>query len=480
MNILIVSHEVAPLAKVGGLADVVGALPKALKKLGHDVRIVMPGYKMVLADPRWQVHNFVSFEVPINPVWGLDAKSHWTELAQIPIYMLKVGDWFDETTSSETIYLPGEDQHIAFAKAVLAFVKQVGWIPDVIHTHDWHTGLVPVFMRESHAEDWQSVGSVHTIHNLAYQGVFAPGTITKAGLDWELFDHHRLETYGQFNFLKSACVYADRVNTVSPTYAQEIQAPGFGCDLEGVMKFLAAQGRLTGILNGIDQDEFNPSKDVRIAQKYGANDLEGKKACKSDLLERLGWQTDPAIPLAGAVSRISSQKGFDLLLAASNALADIPLRIVVQGLGEPWIADRLEALQNERPDRFRFAKRFDIDLAQRIYAGADMFLMPSAFEPCGLGQLIAMRYGTVPVVRKTGGLADTVVDGVTGFVFEEKTPEALVETCRKACELYRDAEAWQKLVVSGMEQDFGWKESAKRYVELYETAISDRRAVKKK
>lgn len=452
-----------------------GSLPKALKARGHDVRILMPGYRMVREDPRWAAKPIVApFEVALNPVWSVEASADETAIGDIPVFLLRAGEWFDETVSSETVYLPGEDQHIAFGRAALELCRKLDWIPDVVHTHDWHTGLIPVFMREGNDPIWDSVGSVHTIHNLAYQGVFPPETTVKAGLRMELFDMHRLETWGQLNFLKNGCVYADRTNTVSPTYAQEIQTPEYGCTLDGVMRHLQVQGRLSGILNGIDLAEFNPATDPRLPVNYSADDLSGKEACRKALLKELGWTKESKIPIAGVVTRLSQQKGLDLVVAAAEKLAALPMRLVVLGVGEPWIADRLFALENEFPERVRFIQRFDLELAQRIYGGSDLFFMPSAFEPCGLGQLFAMRYGTIPIARRTGGLADTVRDAETGFIFEEKTPEALLEACRRAAEAFA-SDGWKPMIERAMREDFGWERSAEEYERLYEAAVEARR-----
>jgi starch synthase len=474
-KILFVSHEVAPFAKVGGLADVAGSLPLALREQGHDVRVLMPAYRMVLENREWAPRPLAGeAPVAVNPLWTVSASAFETRMGEVPVWLLRAGNWFDATVSSETVYLPGENQHIAFARAALELCRRMDWSPDVVHSHDWHTGLLPVFLKEPGGEAFAATASVHTIHNLAYQGVFPPETVLQAGLPWELFDMHRLETWGQFNFLKAACVYADRVNTVSPTYAQEIQTAEYGCTLEGVMRHLAENGRLTGILNGIDLNRFDPASDSHIAAPYGVAQLEGKAACRQALLDELGWDSEPEIPVAGIVTRLSQQKGLDLVLAAAKELAELPLRIVVLGVGEPWIAERLLELQAERPDRFRLANRFDEGLAQRIYAGSDLFLMPSSFEPCGLGQMIAMRYGTLPVARRTGGLADTIADGKDGFLFEDRTAGALLECSRRACATLADPDRRQAMLQAAMGRDFGWTASAQSYARLYEEAIEAR------
>ncbi len=462
---------------MGGLADVIGSLPLALKAMGHDVRILMPAYRMVREHIEFGFRAVLDpSPVAINPVWSVDASVWKGEHRGVEVYLMRAGEWFDHTVSSETIYLPGEDQHIAFAKAALDSLKRLEWIPDVIHSHDWHTGLLPVFLKESKDPVWANTASVHTIHNLAYQGVFEPEVVAKAGLDEALFNMHQLETWGKFNFLKSAMVFADRVTTVSPTYAEEIRTEEFGCTLDGVTNHLAETGRLTGILNGIDMKTFDPSHDPRICTSYSAEKPEGKSGCRESLLQRLGWVGEPEVPIAGVVTRLSAQKGFDLLAAGADEISKLPLRMVILGVGEPDVAHKLEALQTEHRDRIRFINRFDLELAQRIYAGSDMFIMPSLFEPCGLGQLIAMRYGSVPIVRKTGGLADTVTEGENGFVFEEKSAAGLISACRRAVEAYHRKEDWKKLVATGMKRDSSWEASAKEYSKLYREAVESRKA----
>lgn len=471
MKILFLSHEVAPWAKVGGLADVAGSLPKALRARGHDVRILMPGYRMVLENPG--VIKSVSIpdlEVAINPVWSKSGTVFQAELDEVPVYLLGDDEWFSDTVSSETIYLPGSSQHLFFSRAALAMCEKLGWIPDVIHCHDWHTGLTPVMIREADPAVWGNTASVFTIHNLAYQGEFPFEILGQAGLDERLYNMHELETYGSVNFLKAGCVFADKVNTVSPTYAREIQTPEFGCRLEGLMRYQANQGRLCGILNGIDIVAFNPANDPAIPAHYTVEDLSGKRACKERLLEKLGIVAQPNAPLLGMVTRLSSQKGIDLVLDVIDRLALLPAQVVIQGLGEKWLVDRCRQLSERFPYHFRFVEKFDAELAQQIYAGSDCFLMPSAFEPCGLGQLIAMRYGTLPIVRHTGGLADTVHEGVDGFVFADHNAEALLATVRRANFAFAHPERWQEMIVHAMNRDSSWARSASLYEQTYDDA----------
>lgn len=471
LKILFVSHEVSPFAKVGGLADVAGSLPKALKAMGHDVRVLMPAYQMVLDDPTWKATPVGEpFNVAINPIDSKMATLHETKLpgSDVPVWLLGTDEWFTETVSSQTVYLPGSSQHIFFSKATLALCKETDWIPDVIHCNDWHTGMIPVLMRESGDRTWDTVASVFTIHNLAYQGEFGSDVLDQLGLPQSLFNMYQLETFGAVNFLKSGCVYADQVTTVSPQYAAEIQTDQFGCKLEGVMNFLREKGRLSGILNGIDQDVFNPETDPKIAAHFSRNDLAGKEKCRTALMEELHMAQIPNAPLIGVVSRLDHQKGMDMLLEVADRLFLCPMQLIVQGLGDENLAQRFRSLADRFPYHFRFVERFDADLAQKIYAGADMFAMPSTFEPCGLGQLIAMRYGTVPIVRATGGLANTVTEGQTGFVFNENDSQALLATCRRAGFAYGHQEAWQGLMRSAMSYNSSWSRSATAYSQIYE------------
>lgn len=476
MKILFVSAEVSPLAKVGGLADVAGSLPKALAELGHEVRVAMPCYGMIENQHALRIDS-VNGEFPVGSGMLWERTARMGELANgpVPIWLIGGHERFSSAMSSQEVYQSGYEQYVFFAKAVLEACKRTGWIPDVIHANDWHTALIPVLMREGSDATWNSVGSIYTIHNLAYQGVFGRDVLDYAGLPQSLFTWDKLETWGAFNFLKAGCAYADYVNTVSPTYAQEILTPDFGAGLWGLMRHLRDKDRLFGILNGIDLQEFNPGTDPALTHNYDAERPDGKAQCKLDLLNEIGMEPIDGAPLAGIVSRLSEQKGMDLLLAALDRIVEIPIQVFVQGVGDPWLADQFDAAAKRHPWHFRFAERFDIVLGERAYAGCDIFLMPSAFEPCGLGQMIAMRYGTVPLVRKTGGLADTVTDGENGFVFEERTPEGLLETLRRAKAVYDQPEEWHRLRGRAFESDFSWRRSAREYENLYSAASLERR-----
>lgn len=476
LKILMVSVEVAPFAKVGGLADVAMALPKALRRAGHDARIFMPGYGMITHNTAYDVRVALEpFSCPVNKHWSVPTSVKHIEQDGVPVWLLDGNGIFDPIMRSEDVYTPNRDAYLYMAKAILASCEKLGWIPDVIHCHDWHTGFLPVILRELGGDAWRDVACVYTIHNLAYQGEFGYDTLAAAGIPEKLFNMHQLETFGGVNFLKSGCVFSDQVNTVSPNYATEILTEEYGCGLWGVMRDLADLGRLRGILNGIDLDVFDPASDPHLASNYSFENPSGKANCKASLQRELELPVAPNVPLVSMVTRLSNQKGFDHVIRSAYGFLDSPAQFVVLAVGDPWAAGELHALQREWPDRVRFVERYDAPLAQRIYGGSDIFLMPSAFEPCGLGQLIAMRYGTVPVVRRTGGLADTVFEGKNGFVFEHRNPRELHDAMKRAIHAFGDQKRWSELVAAGMSGDYGWEKSAAEYVAMYGDAIHARR-----
>lgn len=467
MKVLFVAVEVAPWAKVGGLADVAGSLPQALRDLGHEVRVIMPAYGMATQG----LQPKRTFKVQVN----LDNRYKANLYELDGIWMVNAPEFFGNAMRSEEIYAYGRDAYLFFTQALITLCEEEGWIPDIVHANDWHTGFTPVFVREKGGAQWGKTATVFTIHNLLYQGTFGPDTLEAAGLDEALFTMDKLETWGGVNFIKSACVFADMVNTVSPTYAQEIQTEAYGVGLWGLMRDLYKLGKLRGILNGIDTDFFNPETDPSIAAPFSADDIQGKSRCKQALQQELGLPDQPERPLVGIVSRLSDQKGFDLILKQAYGMLGLPTQFVALGTGDPWAAQQLRLLEKEWPDRVKFIERYDASLAQRIYAGADIFLMPSAFEPCGLGQMIACRYGTVPLVRKTGGLADSIHDGENGLVFEQKSARELYETLRRATALFQNKGEWTALVHRCMQTDFSWTHSARLVATMYEDALAARR-----
>jgi len=486
LKVLIVSVEVAPLAKVGGLADVAGALPKALRALGHDVRIAMPCYRMIEKNPDYPVRTVVkSLPVPINPMTTEEAIIRRTRLKDgTPVYLIGHKHYFTEATESKKIYALEPEPYIFFDRAIPLMLQELDWIPDVIHANDWHTGFVPVYIRILHAHqpEWQQVGLVFTIHNLAYQGEFGYELLWKAGLPEWLFHYERLEFYGKVNFLKGGVVYSDMVNTVSKTYAKEIQTPEYGCRMEGLLQYIASQGRLEGIVNGIDYEEYNPATDPRIPAHYSANDPSGKAKCKEALQKECGFTVNPNAPIIGMITRLADQKGLDLIAPIVKQILNLGFQFVVLGTGDPRYEELFKQLAKEHPEQMRAFIGFDPDLAQRIYAGSDMFLMPSRFEPCGLGQLMALRYGTIPIVRKTGGLADTIADFSprtgkgNGFVFEQYDPAELLKAIKRALKAYQQPEVWRKLVDTALRSDYSWNRAAGEYADLYLRALEQRKA----
>ncbi|MFZ4508781.1 MAG: glycogen synthase [Fimbriimonas sp.] len=469
---LFVAAEAAPFAKVGGLADVIGALPKALRKLGVDARVLIPAYALVTSDPRWAVTQATDpFQVRMNDHWSEPSGLLETEVDGLPVCLLQSDRFFADCSSSQSLYGPGFERHLFLSAGTLAAMEQLDWIPDVIHCHDFHTGFLPVLLKEKAGPVWSKTASIFTIHNLAYQGEWGTEVLDALGLSHDLFTPDKLETWGRVNFLKAGCAFADRVNTVSPNYAREIQSPEYGCALEGLMRYLNDQGRLSGILNGIDTTVFDAATDPHIPATYWPDHLEGKATCRTKLIEECGFTADNQTPVVGLIGRLSHQKGLDLVLSRIEELVKLPIQLVVLGSGDPVLADALRLAEYDFPGNVRFFDRFDEALAQRIYAGSDLFLMPSNFEPCGLGQLIALRYGTLPIVRATGGLRDTVFNDVNGFVFYDRSPDALVGAVERAVNTWRDQEARLAMVGRAMAGDYGWTESARKYVDLYGAAL---------
>lgn len=461
MRVLFVTAELAPSAKVGGLADVAYGLPKALAQLGIDVRVVVPGYRYLWRDAR----PVVETEVPINPSWILPMAVGEMEGTPVPTYLVSADCFFSGVDAPEELYSPGRDAYLFLARAVPALCHALRWRPDVVHANDWHTGFVPVVLREG-GEDWGDVSTVFTIHNLGYQGGFGLETLDAVGLPRSLFNHHQVEAWGAVNFLKAGAAYSDQVNTVSPTYSREIQTPEFGFGLDGLMRHLADHGRLSGILNGIDTETHDPQTDPALDANFSAGDLAGKAEGKRRLMAELGLGDGP---LFSIVSRLSEQKGFGLVLSRIGQIVAGGGSLVVLGVGSEEIAHELRKAEAEAPGRVRFVNRYDAVLGQRIYAASDWFLMPSAYEPCGLGQMFAMRYGALPIVRATGGLADSVEHGVDGITFQEPTPEAFGEAIAQAIAIH-PTQRRHEMVAAAMAKDFSWPARASEYVALYHRA----------
>ncbi|MBI2468775.1 MAG: glycogen synthase GlgA [Candidatus Rokubacteria bacterium] len=484
-RILFVASEVEPFAKTGGLADVVGALPKALEGLGHDVRVFMPKYRGVegVTGPLRPLVPRLAVPIGDRVVEGAVLEGRMGRA--VPVYFLAQDHYYDRTTlytTPEGDYEDNCERFVFFARAALEALGRLDWMPQVVHVHDWQTGLVPVYLETLYrdAPVGRDVATVFTIHNLAYQGLFWHYDLPMTGLGWDLFTPAGIEFYGKLSFLKGGLVFADLLTTVSPTYAGEIQTPEYGEGLDGVLRERGAD--LVGILNGIDYEGWNPATDAEIPKRFGPDDLDGKAACREALREELGLAAaGPAAPLCGMVSRLVDQKGLDLVLAEAPGIVAAGGQLALLGSGDERYERAFTALAAAHPGAVAVRLGFDAGLARRIYAGADCFLMPSRYEPCGLGQLIALRYGTIPIVRRTGGLADTVREWGpatgrgTGFGFETYTPEACGGAVARALQAYRDPAGWRRLVRNAMAEDFSWEASAQHYVNCYRKAMKTAR-----
>jgi len=475
VRIVFVASEGVPHSKTGGLADVVGALPKALAGMGHEVEVLLPRYRMT--KPGRALPQIRSLTIPLSSGFKFASIQDGGNPGGVQSYLVDCPEFFDR----EGLYQEkGEDypdnaqRFAAFSLAALEFMKHSATPPDVIHCHDWQAALVPIYLRNLYNGDpfYRNTSVVFTIHNLGYQGLFPPHTLPQISLHAGLFTVEGLEYYGKVNLLKGGIVFSDFVTTVSRKYAEEIQTPEFGYGLEGVLR--SRGERLQGILNGVDYDAWNPATDKLLAANYTPENLQGKQACKKALLEKMG-AASPVLdrPVIGIVSRFAAQKGFDLIAGIAEQLAALDLYIVALGTGEPAYEELFRAMATKYPDKFLVKVAYDNTLAHQIEAGADMFLMPSRYEPCGLNQIYSLKYGTVPVVRATGGLDDTIEafdgKGGTGFKFSDYTPEALLACIQQAVETYRQPKVWHRLVQNCMKKDFSWPTSAKQYVKIYQS-----------
>jgi starch synthase len=495
MRIVVASSEAVPFSKTGGLADVATALANALAELGHSVWLIAPHYPQVYA--RSGAANGIPieptgthFEVPLGArhAAGEILRSRLPGSA-VTVLLVNQPNYFDRAglyQANGSDFRDNCERFIFFSRAVLVVSRQLRLRPDVIHANDWQTGLIPALLAaECPAEDpLAETGSLFTIHNMAFQGMFWHWDMLLTGLDWKYFNWRQMEFHNQISLLKTGIVFADLVTTVSPSYAREIQTPEFGYGLDGVLR--SRRGDLLGILNGIDTKIWNPQTDGALAAKYSIVDVEeGKRACKRQLQEQIGLPARDDVPLFGIVSRLTDQKGMDLIAQAADGLLARDIQICVLGSGEKHYEDLLIGLSKRLPERIAVKIGFDETLAHRVEAGCDFFLMPSRFEPCGLNQMYSLAYGTVPIVRAVGGLADSVVDAspaniangtATGFCFTEYSADALVKTIERALAAFADKPEWLRLVRAGMNQDWSWRRSALQYVRAYERAAAKRRA----
>src|ERR1700758_1119264 len=475
MHIAFVASECVPFSKTGGLADVVGALPRALAAAGHQVSVYLPRYRMTkLPDAQTVVR---SVTVPFDDEYRFCSVVTGGSHSGIRFYFVDYPPYFDRDALYGTPagdYPDNAERFALFSRAVLEASKVIG-APQIFHCHDWQSALVPVLLRTVYAEDpaFRDVGTVFTIHNMGYQGLFPPETLPLLMLPWDLFTMSKMEFFGQVNFLKGALTYSDYVTTVSKKYSQEIQTTEYGFGLEGVLRDRAAT--VTGILNGVDYEEWSPQTDKFIVAKYSPQDLAGKALCKKDLLAAFGvTNADPKIPVIGIVSRFAAQKGFDLIAQVADRLAREEMIVVALGAGDKTYEEMFVRLNKQFPNKIAVKVAYDNAIAHKIEAGSDMFLMPSRYEPCGLNQIYSLKYGTVPIVRATGGLDDTIepwdarTGKGTGFKFTEYNGESLLLTIKQALTAYRDQTSWQALMRNGMNKDFSWAASAREYGKVYE------------
>jgi starch synthase len=456
------------------LADVVGALPKALARLGHEVVVILPRYRM--AKPGKAESGMRSLTLPLGSGYRFASIQDGGVAGSVRTYLVECPFFFDRAglyQENGEDYPDNEQRFAAFSFAALELTKRLAAPPDIIHCHDWQTALVPVYLRNLYQEDdfFRNTSVVFTIHNLGYQGLFDPRILPQISLPENLLTVDSLEFYGKVNLLKGGLVFSDFITTVSRKYAEEIQTPEFGCGLEGVLR--SRSSRLRGILNGVDYNDWNPATDELIAAHYSPKDMKGKLDCKKALLEKMGVSDPvPGRPVLGIVSRFAAQKGFDLIAEIADELAAMELYVVALGTGEPVYERIFRSMAKKYPDKFLVSVAYDNKLAHQIEAGSDMFLMPSRYEPCGLNQIYSLKYGTVPIVRATGGLDDTIeaFDGRTGtgFKFDDYTGTALLKAIREALAAYRQPEVWRQLVASGMRKDLSWGKSARQYVEVYQ------------
>src|SRR5215471_13714319 len=465
-----VSSEAAPYAKTGGLADVVGAVPAALQELGDEVAVVLPRYASIDLKAARRVWENLRIHLGLG---GFDV-TIYQAAAPYPVYLIDCPLLFDR----KALYGEGghdyPDNHVRFAlfsKAALAVARHL-FRPDIFHCHDWQAGLVPAYLRSTFAGDPTFMGcrTVFTIHNLGYQGLFPITAMPEVSINGTLLTPAGMEYWGRVSYLKAGLVFSDALTTVSPTYAREIQTPEMGFGLDGVLR--ARANVLTGILNGVDYNEWSPEVDPHIPARYSASDLSGKQTCKRQLLEEFGLPAAAAMkrPLLGIVSRLSSQKGADLIAQAAAQILAQDVYLVALGAGDREYEDFFRRMQQEHPSRISARIGFDNALAHRIEAGTDMFLMPSKYEPCGLNQIYSLRYGTPPVVRATGGLDDTI-EADTGFKFAEYSPLACLEALRSAIRAYGNPDARRRMMRSGMQKDYSWKRSAAQYFALYQRLL---------
>jgi starch synthase len=482
MKIAFLASEVVPFAKTGGLADVAGALPKVLSRRGADVRVFLPYYRSVKSNAP-ALSGSVAFDLD----WAgrrerVQVFEHRAD--GFAAHFVVHDGYFDR----EFLYGPAAgdypdngERFAFFCRASLEAMRALGFAPDVLHGHDWQAATAFAYLKHVLGGDpfFARTGTLFTIHNLAYQGLFERGILSRAGLPDSLFNMHDLEFFGRVNYMKAGILYADGVSTVSPRYSREIQTPEFGCGLDGLLR--SRSNRLFGLLNGVDYADWDPVTDTRLPANYDLRDLGGKRTCRTALLREFGLPAGPGLPVVGMVTRLAGQKGLDIVCEALEGLFELGCALIILGTGDEKIRAFLEAAAKKRPDRLGLRIAFDDRVARLIYAGSDLFLIPSRYEPCGLTQMYSLKYGTVPVVRATGGLDDSIREfdpaaGTgTGFKFVDATAPALLGAVKKALAVRADVAYWLRLVRNGMAEDFSWDRSAAAYLDRYEKLAAARR-----
>lgn len=487
MRIVLASSEAVPFSKTGGLADVTGALAKSLDQLGHDVVLIVPDYYLMRQSakglpPIYETGLKLTITMNGRPV---TCSVNWSTLpgTQVRVLLVRQPDYFDRRQLYQEHghgYVDNCERFCFFSRVIPEICRRMVLRPDVIHCNDWQTGLVPALIHSQYAGSpgFETTSTVMTLHNMAYQGRFWHLDMPLTGMDWRYFNYHHMEAWGDLNLLKTGIAFADQITTVSPTYAKEICTPEGGYGLEGLL--IHRRNDLVGILNGIDDDVWNPERDSLLPCPYSASTRsQGKPQCKAHLQQRLRLPVRGDVPVLGMVSRMADQKGFDLVMGSAERLLKQDLQLVFLGTGDPHYEGQLKELAQRYPDKVAAEIGFDESLAHQIEGGADIFLMPSRFEPCGLNQMYSLRYGTVPVVRKVGGLADSVtnlngdpssINAATGFVFSDYNRDVFAQTVERAVDTFRNKSTWDRLIQNGMAQDWSWNRSASRYVDVYQRA----------
>ncbi len=488
LNVLFAASEVEPFAKTGGLADVSGALPQTIKQMEHEIRVIMPRYGCI-NERKSRLHEMIrlkDIEIPIGErSYPASIKSSFiiNNHTKVQVYFVdnhdllgRPGLYVDPDTKKD--YPDNDERFVFFCRGILEVLKRLGWQPDIIHCNDWQTGLIPAYLKTLYKDDpfYRETRTVFTIHNMAYQGIFPKSVFPKTGLPEELMSEQGVEAHGNVNFLKAGLSFADAITTVSEKYAEEIRSSEeYGAGLQDIVK--KRKNDVTGIVNGIDYTVWDPSVDQLIPHRYDSRSVDLKIEDKKALLAKMGLPFDEKTPVIGIISRLADQKGFDLIGEGLDEIMKLNVQMVILGTGEKKYHDLFEKAQRKYPQKIAVALMFNNDLAHLIEAGSDMFLMPSRYEPCGLNQLYSLRYGTVPIVRATGGLDDTIDDYVpatgngTGFKFKKYDSGEMLHTIRRAVQTYGDQAAWRKLVRTGMAKDFSWEASARKYVQLYRNLV---------